>query len=296
MSNGKPPCGQQDTTVDKDLTTILLIIGIIGTLVSVAKGSEAIAAWLVAQGVALGIPLAAVGGALIAFGIVLVMFYNRCSTPRGVDACSSGVINEIVPSFDSGVDQFFAFTAMHDRIDVVIKSGYWHLAQNNIFVRCSGHADQSPMIAGYFYSKEVCNAGTGAVIGGIAGVAGGILLGILAGAAIGCATVILCIFALIVAAIVAAVVVIAAAVAGGQIGRAAGGESEPSADGTALRVGDYVTTPGNLLNVEFLDGARAYWFVRTATLHGQSSGVPPFSHTDPDANLNPDACPVRGPD
>jgi hypothetical protein len=138
----------------------------------------------------------------------------------------------------------------------------------------------------------VCKAGTGAIIGAAVGLVPGVLLGVLAGVAIGCATVILCLLALIVAAIIAAAVVIAAAVAGGQIGKAAGESSQPSADGTELAVGDYITTNGNLLNIEFLDGARGYWWASDTTLHGRSTGVAPFSYTDPDANLNPDACPI----
>jgi hypothetical protein len=161
MANGKPPCGQQNATVDSDLTTILLLVGLLGVVVTIATKAPAIANWLIAQGVGLGVPLAAIGGALIAFTTVFIIAYNRCRLRSGVPACSAGVLNEIVPSFDNGVDQFFAFTAMHDRIDVVVKSIYWYLVQNNVFVRCSGDAEGSPMIAGYYYSRDVCAAGTG---------------------------------------------------------------------------------------------------------------------------------------
>jgi hypothetical protein len=44
-----------------------------------------------------------------------------------------------------------------------------------------------------------------------------------------------------------------------------------------------------------MDGARVYWFVENTILHGRSSGSPPYSHTDPDANLNPDGCPPSTP-
>lgn len=295
MANGKPPCGQQNATVDSDLTTILWLVGLISLLATLATKLPAIKNWLIAQGVGLGVPLAAIGGALIAFTIVFIIAYNRCRLREGVQACSAGVINEIVPSFDNGVDQFFAFTAMHDRIDVVVKSIYWHLVQNNVFVRCAGDADGSPMIGGYYYSKDVCAAGTGALIGGAAGIIPGVLAGVALGVLIGCATVILCLLALIVAALVAAAIVIAAAVIGAQVGRALSEESTPSAGDVALRVGDYVTTSGNLMNIEFLDGARAYWWVTDSALHGHSNASAPYSYLDPDANLTTDACPTSGP-
>ena len=292
MPNGKPPCGRQDATLDNDLTTILLLLGILLTAIGAITQAADIAKWLIAQGVTLGIPLAAVGGALAAWAVVVIMVLNRCNPTAGVQECAAGVVNEIVPSFNNTVDDIFTFTAIHDRVDLVVKSRYWHLVQNNVFVRCAGDPQQSPLLAAFYYSKEVCNAGTGAIIGGAVGIIPGVLLGVLAGVAIGCATVILCVLALIVAAIVAAAIVVAAAVAGGQIGKAVGGSSQPSADGRELAVGDYITTIGNLLNVGYLDGARGFWWVTDTTLHGRSTGVPPFSYTDPDANLNPDACPV----
>lgn len=296
MADGKPPCGQQNATVDTDLTTILaiiaLIVGAVSLIKSIITNWTAFANWLLANGIGLAIPLAAIGGALIAFAVVFVIAYNRCRPREGVQACSAGVINEIVPSFDNGVDQFFAFTGMHSRVDVVVKSVYWHLVQNNVFVRCGGDVEGSPMIAGYFHTKAVCAAGTGAVIGGAAGIIPGVLAGVALAALIGCATIILCIFALIIAALVAAAIVIAAAVIGGQVGRALSDDSTPSAGDVALHVGDYVTTSGNLMNIEFLDGARAYWWVSgDPALHGRSANSAPFPYTDPDTNLTSDMCP-----
>lgn len=295
MADGKPPCGQLNATVDTDLTTIILIVsGIVGAgslIKSAITSWTALEEWLVANGVALGIPLGAAVGAFVAFGVVLVIAYNRCRPRGGVQACSAGVINEIVPSFDNGVDQFFAFTGMHSRVDVVVKSAYWHLVQNNVFVRCAGDVEGSPMIASYFYTKSVCAAGTGAVIGAAAGIIPGVLAGVAVAALIGCAVPPLCLLAIIVAALVAAAIVIAAAVAGGQIGRALSEDSTPSAGDVALHVGDYVTTSGNLMNIEYLEGARAYWWVSEPALHGRSTNAAPFSYTDPDANLTSDMCP-----
>jgi len=293
MADGKPPCGQQNATVDTDLTTILAIVAVIVALGSLLKSVitnwTAFKNWLLANGIGTGIPLAAIGGALIAYAVVYVIVYNRCRPREGVPACSAGVINEIVPSFDNGVDQFFAFTGMHSRVDVVVKSVYWHLVQNNVFVRCAGDVEGSPMIASYFFTKAVCAAGTGAIMGAAAGVIPDILAGV---ALIGCATIILCLLALIVAALVAAAIVIAAAVIGGQVGRALSDDSTPSAGDVALHVGDYVTTSGNLMNIEFLDGARAYWWVSgDPALHGRSTGAAPFPYTDPDTNLTSDMCP-----
>jgi hypothetical protein len=59
----------------------------------------------------------------------------------------------------------------------------------------------------------------------------------------------------------------------------------------ALRVGDYVTTTGNLMNVEFIDGARGYWWVTESALHGHSSEAAPYRYIDPDTNLTVDMCP-----
>ena len=116
-------------------------------------------------------------------------------------------------------------------------------------------------------------------------------------AAIGCSAsgpfYLLCLLVvLIIAAIVVAVAALIGALIGGLIGKAAAGSDDPITDGTGLTIGDYVTTPGNLIIMGNLDNARACWFVIEGghTVHGRSTGSAPFSHLDPDANLTVDAC------
>jgi hypothetical protein len=240
-----------------------------------------------------GVWLAAVIGGVITFIVVAVFYYKRChEDPDRQQQCSSGVINECVPSFDSGWDQAFPFIAMHDRVDVVVKSRYWSVAETNaLYVKCASDGCESPIIQAFYESEEVCAAGLGSTIGGGAGLVGGIIAGAAIGAAIGCATVILCIFALLAAFVVAVAAVLIGALAGGQIGKAVAGDSEPTAEGgTAIDLGHYVTTEGGLVTHGDLDGARVYWFVERTVLHGRSTGSPQFSYVDPDRNLPRDAC------
>lgn len=305
MSHGKPACGAIGIATDDALTTLLAVLGALGTIIGLVAKAIATAgesgAWTflgvsAASGIWVG---AAVGAALILI-VVAVFYWKRCGEePAGFDACSAGVVEEIAPSFGSAVDEIFPFTAMHDRVDIVLKSIYWDLISlGAAFVKCNDDQDSSPLVHALYKSNEVCGAGAGATIGAAAGALPAVIIGAAAAAAlIGCATVILCIFAILLAAIIAAVVVLVAALIGGQIGKAVAGNSQPTGeDGAAaareLAVGDYVTTKGHMINSGDFDGARVYWFVNSTALHGNSPGSPAFSFTDPDANLNPDACPV----
>ena len=296
----KPECGSQGPHVPTSLAAWLVIIGAASTLANIAKAvygaaSGQAATWTVIVSAPAGVWLGAIVGAAAAFVLVFSFWYTRClSSPEALDGCSAGVINGAVPSFSSTSEQVLAFNAQHDRVDVVVKSTYWDLLETNAsWIFCAGDRDESPLIHSYYKDPDVCAAGLGATIGAGVGVVGGILLGCLAGAAIGCATVILCILAILVALIVAAATVIVAAVIGGQIGRAVVRGTAPSAStGEALRTGDYVTTKGSIVALDDDNGARVYWFVTDTTLHGRSAGSPEFSFHDPDANLNPDACPV----
>jgi len=296
----KPECGSQGAHLPTSLATWLAIIGAASTAINIVKAvygaaSGHVATWTVIVSAPAGVWLGAIVGALAAFALVFSFWYDRClSSPDALDGCSAGVVNGAVPSFSSTSEQVLAFNAQHDRVDVVVKSTYWHLLETNaLWIFCAGDNDESPLIHAYYKDPQVCAAGLGATIGAGVGVVGGILLGCIAGAAIGCATVILCILAILVALIVAAATVIVAAVVGGQIGRAASGGTAPSTStGEALRTGDYVTTKGSIVALDEDNGARVYWFVSDTTLHGRSTGSPEFSFHDPDDNLNPDACPV----
>jgi hypothetical protein len=300
LSVPKPTCGSQGPSSDDTLTAIIAVIGTLGTIVSTGKEiagtiGPAIGTTEVALAAAATlIQWAAVAGAIITFTVVSVFYWKRChDKPRGLNACSAGVINGTQTSFDSVSDNVFPFTAMHDRVDVVVKSQYWSLVESNaLSIRCAGDSLQSPLIQCFYESPEVCGAGVGSLVGGVAGVVGGIIAGAAVGAAIGCATVILCIFALLAAFLIAAAAVLLGALIGGQLGKAAAGDTDPSVEGELLGVGDYITTKGNVITHGDFDGARVYWFVKETSLHGRSLASPDFSHTDPDSNLIPDACPT----
>jgi len=296
----KPACGSQGSHVSTALTTLIAIFGAVSTAANIGKAvygavTEHVANWTFIVAAPTAVWFAAVIGALVAWGLVFSFWYDRClSSPDALAGCSAGVVNATIASFASTSEKILAFTGQHARVDVVVKSGYWHLVEtNSAWIFCAGDSDSSPILRGYYKSPDVCGAGLGATIGATAGVVGGILVGCIAGAAIGCATIILCLLAILVALIVAAAVVIAAAIIGGQIGRAAASGSTPtSSSGDAISLADYVTTKGSLVQLDDDNGARVYWFVSDTTLHGRSTSAPEFSFRDPDSNLNPDACPV----
>lgn len=304
----KPACGYQTGTVDSGSSTATAtastILSTAGSLAALYKGiSASVGATAAAASAATAlIYFAAIVAAIVTWGVIFSFYYDRCiDSPKGPDGCSAGVIGNIIPAFASTADQVFTFIAMHDRVDVVIKSVYWPLVAAGKSVACSDDADDSPIMYGYFHNDAVCNAGLGAAIGGGVGAVGGVIIAAVTALAIGCATWILCIFAILVAIILAIVAVVLGATAGGAIGKAASEKSVPTSTGNdllppmPLSVGDYVTHKGKLVQLGDVDGAVVFWFVRQATLHGHSSGNSPFSYHDPDANLLIDACPMDTP-
>lgn len=247
----------------------------------------------------------AVVGALLTAGLVIVSAVDRLSSREGRKACYAGVADTIVESFSSGWDTVFPFAAQHDRVDVVVKPAYWELVvlPPSEYVYCNDDSLASPLLRTYYYSSEIEGAAIGSIVGAAAGAIGGIILGLLAGVAIGCAGgPILCALAFLVALIVAAVVVLAAAFAGGNIGRAAAGESSPGgtapgAEGSRdLGSGDYVSINGNLVVYPEDNNAIVAWWEESTTVHGRSTsgegtgGGRPFNFTDPRDRLEPDAC------
>lgn len=301
----QPTCGSQGTTSSSStsgvLSDIAWLLGLVGTVTTVVGlfGKTALFT-LLGISAPVVVWIAAVAGALITFAVVLDFYRLRClSHPDTLAACSAGVVERVVPSFGSATDELFPFTAMHDRIDVVVKCVYWFLVENGAaFVQCNIDTDTSPILRGYYKSAKVCGAGLGSTIGAGVGAVVGTFLGVLAGGAIaslacGPFAWLCLILAVLVALIVAAVCVLIGALAGGQIGKAAASGGPPAADdGSVLSASDYVTTKGGLLTSGDDDGARVYWFVTMTTLHGRSAAAPPFSHRDPDDNLLMDACPV----
>jgi hypothetical protein len=304
----QPTCGAQGASTGPStgsvLSDIVFLAGIPGTVAGIvgflAKDFLYKAFSLLGVSAIVLVWLAAVVGAVITIAIVFDYYRLRClNNPQTLSACSAGVIQNIVPAFSSATDEIFPFTAMHDRIDVVVKCVYWFLVENNAaWVICNTDGDTSPILRAYYKSTRVCAAGAGSVAGAVVGGVVGIFLGVLAGGAIaslacGPFAWLCLILALIVALVVAAVCALAGALAGGQIGKAVASGGPPAADdGSTLSIKDYVTTSGGTLASGDDEGARVYWFVTMTTLHGISMAPSPFSHKDPDAMLMMDACPV----
>ncbi|MFC2156187.1 hypothetical protein ACFLRB_06850 [Acidobacteriota bacterium] len=219
MTNGttKPPCGTTSRNEAESIwDVILILLGLASTLYGVVKGIYAIITMSLSA-----VPVVSVLSALAVFATVSVFHYQRCYyKPDGAIVCTSGIINNIVRSFNSTVDEIFPFVAQHDRVDVVLNPHYWpEVEEHAYYVNCANDPDRSPFLKGFYKSKVVCAAGLGSVIGGGVGAIGGVLLGSLVGAVIGCATVILCLLALIVALLIAAVVTLVGAIIGGRAGK-----------------------------------------------------------------------------
>lgn len=297
-STGVNP-GPSPEQIPGDVVAILGSAGsIVGLIVNIKELSTAV--WSFGLSGPALVWLAAIVAAVIVILVVADFWYQRClASHQTQPACSAGVIQTVIPSFASASDEIFPFSAMHDRVDVVVKCDYWFRVNDfAAWIICNTDPDVSPMLRGYYKNEKVCAAGAGSTVGAVVGGVAGVFLGVLAGAAIASLAcgpwVILClILAVLVAAIIAAVCALVGAFAGGQIGKAAASDPGAVADGgSMLMVGDYVTTKGGLLTSGGDMGARVYWFVDNTTLHGRSTMSSPFSHTDPDAVLTTDACPA----
>ncbi len=308
MSLTKPPCGSgsaSTATTFSDLWgLIILLVGLISGAIGVITKLAEVTAFLIQIWTVIGISAPALywlGGIATYLTVLIVIgvfWYKNCfEKPDGLDTCSSGVIEEVFPSFDDWGEWMFPFAASHPRINVVVKCNYWNLVdQGGATVVCNDDPERSPILSAFFDSAEVCAAAGGALVGAAVAGIGGIIAGVAIGAAIGCSAsgpfYLLCLLVvLLIVAVVVAVAALIGAFVGGMIGKAAAGDDDPVGD-NGLTVGDYVTTPGNLIIMGNLDNARAYWFVTDGghTLHGRSTGSAPFSHLDPDTNLAVDAC------
>lgn len=266
MSIVKPTCGSQGEPADNNLTVTVGILGILGGLASVIKLVGAAESFQFA-GVAASAGIWAAAGLAALAGIVYVgySFYDNCIKDYpGIDpACISGVVDTIVPSFNSDADILFPFRAEHPRLNVVTRSFYWEiLSQDAQTIYCNNDAERSPMVLTFYHSDLVCAAGLGSTIGAVAGGIGGIIAGA-AVAALICASVVLsvvCIIALIVAAIIALAGVLAGASIGGNFAKwlMEGSEDNPVAN--TIDRGNYVTINGNLALNGNYGNARVFWF------------------------------------
>ncbi len=294
----RPFCGvQSGTPVPTTSGGFLALIGLVMTLVGVitsvkAAGSGAIGFSLL--GIA-AIPLAAVAGAALVFAFTVYAWLDRCRSKDGPQRCWAGVVNAIVPSFDSNWDVVFPSGAQHPRVDVVVKSAYWELTTAGAStVKCSEAPASSPLIQTFYKSQKVCTAGVGAMLGAFTALA--VVTAIAAGIAIaGCVTIILCLFALLIALAIGVAAALVGAAAGGLIGSAISGDDAPQASGSSIAVGDLITVKlGTLLTMEAHELANVGWWAGETALHGEVAAAPPYSDLHAE-ELEMDACPVREP-
>jgi hypothetical protein len=307
----RPRCGIPDEPVVPEplsqigtaIGSLIGILGALGTALGLAGKLSVSGGVLSIGGVAIG--PAAAGGALsgLVAGVLVIVTVglfaiDRCTQGRGLAECLAGVVAEVVESFSSGWDEVFPFSAMHDRVDVVVKSRFWDVVEDGgAFVYCTDEAPprRSEILRCYYYDSRVCEAAEGALIGAGVGAAAGVIAAALVAAAIGCATVILCIVALIVAALVAAAVALTGALIGGQVGKAAATDDRPTAaDGAVLGVGDLVSVRGSMKRREHDSGANVFYWTSSTSLHGRArDGLPiPFSYCEIDEELATDSCEV----
>jgi hypothetical protein len=310
----RPRCGIAEAPVVPEplsqigtaIGTLIGILGTLGTVLGLAGKLSVSGGVLSVGGVAIG-PAAAAGAlsGLVAGILVIVTVglfaLDRCVQGEGLRECIAGVVNEVVESFSSGWDEVFPFSAMHDRVDVVVKSRFWDIVESGeAFVFCTDEEPprRSEVLRCYYFDSRVCEAAQAAVIGAGVGAAAGVIAAALVAAAIGCATVILCIVALIVAALVAAVAALVGALVGGQIGKAAATDDRPTAaTGQVVGVGDLVSVHGNMKRREHDNGANVFWWTSSTSLHGRArDGLPsPFSYCEIDEELAIDSCPIPTP-
>ena len=304
-----PRCGEVDL-IEEPIDVAISIISIlitIGGIIAASVEYEAVGGFLQSVAGFLGGAGAAsaVAAAIVAIAlIVLIGSYaiDRCTSDGGDSQCLAGVVNNVVEDFSGDAwEELFPFTAMHDRIDLVVKSKYWDKVENNaVKVFCTDEPPstfrRSEILRCYYFTERVCNAATGSIYGGTAGAVVGIIGAALAGAAIGCATIILCLFALLLAVIIAAVAVLVGALIGGQIAKATSDDTSPSdSSGTSIVVGDLLTVNGPLSTRDYDEGANVMYFVITSSLSGKASdGTPsnPFSYCEIDEEFSMDGCPV----
>lgn len=283
------------------LSIIFSIIGIIMTILEY-ETAAAFVSWLVGIiGVWAGAILAGVIGAGAIILVVYLYHKDRCSPQDAPVVCIAGVVQNIVQEFDGVLEYFFPFTAMHDRIDLVVKSTYWDLVENNaVKVFCTtdtGAFRTSEIMRCYYFTPRVCSivsgALVGAVIGGIIGVAIGAAIAVLV---IGCATVVLCLLAILAALVIAAAAALLGAAAGGAAVLLTSDNEDPSdSSGTVIGIGNLITVNGNILTREYDDGANVIWWVTNSSLSGNApDSIPnnPFSYCDINDVFPMDACPI----
>lgn len=303
--NDIPNCGEANVSATPEslwevVKWIVTIFGIGGTILSVIKGIGAmkvVGETIVIGGTAItsGLFAGAAVGTLAAVATLIVVILSardRCNSSDAEEQCIAGVVTALVPSFSNARDELFPWQAMHDRVDVLVKSTYWQVVElGNAFVFCTEEERprRSEILRCYFYEQRVCSAAIGAAAGAAVGAVAGIVAAALIAAAL-CTTVVLCLLGLILAVIVAVAAVLGGAAVGGQIAKAAAENEDPSADtGETISVGYLVTVRGPMEPRGYDENANAVYWVTQAQFHGSSMSPQPFSYCEVDDEFE-DGC------
>lgn len=289
-----PRCGAaagDAGTVATPLGNIWALLLIAGTIISVLGSTGTIKAIIAFLGTSAPVAGGFVAG-VIALAIVFSYGMDRCNTIVCEQKCVSGVIHDITPPDFNAV---VPYTAIHTRVDVIVKSAYWDTVEQNlakVFCTESDPPRRSEILRCYYYTDKVCAVIVGAEIGAALGLIAGLALAaILLGAC--AALLILCI---ILAALLVAVAVFGGAALGGYI---AGETSDPlqnpsDSNGTTLVTGALVSVTGNLCIRDEDEHANVFWWVSMTNPHGiiSSSLTLPYSYCELEEELPEDTCNV----
>ncbi|MEO1250868.1 MAG: hypothetical protein AAFW81_00810 [Pseudomonadota bacterium] len=274
------------------ITVVLGIAGFYGEL-KVAGETLFIGSTAIGTGVVVG-GISGIISAAVVLYTVITFAADRCNKVSGSRQCVAGVISHIENSFSSTLDDLLPFTAMHDRVDLIVKSDYWDIVESNqAFVFCTDDPipRRSEILRCYYYDRRVCEAANGAATGAAVAAVPAVLAAAAMGALIGCTTIIFCVLAIIVAALVAAAVVLAGAAIGGH---AAKGEDQNPMDddGSLILVGDLIAATGNMLRREHDNSANVFWWTEATTVHGSITDTAPrpFSYCEVNDELPLDGC------
>lgn len=304
-----PNCGDANVAATPEslrdvAEKIVIIFGLAGLAISIGKAIGAIKVVngvVSIGGVGIGSGLF-VGGAIgLAVAVTtLIIISNsardRCNPSTAESQCIAGVVNNIVPSFSSGWDDWAPWQAMHDRVDVIVKSFYWQIVElGNAHVFCTDEARprRSEILRCYFFEQRVCDAANGAVTGAAVAAVPAVLVA--AGiAALMCVTVVLCVIGLLLAAAAALAIVLGGAAIGGQIAKSNSENADPTADtGQTLSIGHLVTVNGPMEPRGYDDGANVIYWASGAQFHGMSMSPQPYSYCEINDEFE-DGC-SRGP-
>lgn len=291
-----PNCGDPDADATPESLTevakwIVEVFGLIGFLIWIGKaiGALEVAGGIVSIGgftIGTGLAVGAAVGVATAFVTAVVVGLSardRCNPSTAESQCIAGVVNKILPSFSDGLDEWAPWRAMHDRVDVVVKSFFWQIVElGNAHVFCTDEPRprRSEVLRCYFFEQRVCDAAHGAAVGAaIAAVPAALAAAAIAAAM--CITVILCVLGLVLAAAAAAAIVLGGAAIGGQIAKSNSENEDPTADtGQTLAVGHLVTVNGPMEPRGYDDGANVIYWATGAQFHGSSMAPQPFSYCD----------------